>query len=134
MSEEHSTSDIPTETTEESEHIETLQIHNVCNISMHDEDESIHDEDESSDEEHVIEIESHAGNGEQTNIHHNKLLTTNIEVKVENQKLKGSYIIQQLNKYSNSRLILEVTKKYGEFILIFNEFTVNGQLMPFYSI
>ena len=75
---------------EESETRETLQVHNVLNNTMHDEDDSIHDEDESSEEEDVTEIKTHADNGEQTNIQDNKLLTTNFEAKVENQKLKSS--------------------------------------------
>ena len=68
------------------------------------------------------------------NVQDNNLLTTNFEAKVENQKVERPITIQQINEYSYSRLTLELTKKYGEFILIFNQFTVNGQLMPFYSI
>ena len=95
---------------------------------------TIHDEDDSSEDENVYEIETHTENGEQNNIQENKLLTTNFEVKVENQKLKSSSPIQQINKYSNLTSILELTKKYREFMLIFNQFTVSGQLMPFYSL
>ena len=51
-------------------------------------DTTIH-EDESSEEENVTEIEIPTNNGEQNNVQDNKLLTTNFEIKVENQKAEG---------------------------------------------
>ena len=47
MSEPDSESDTAADDTEESKPTETLQIHNVCNTTMHDEDDLIHDEDDS---------------------------------------------------------------------------------------
>ena len=38
-----------------------------------------------------------------------------------------------MNTYSNQRSIPELTKKYGELMMIFNQFIVNGPLMPFYN-
>ena len=100
LSEELSTSDIPTtssemsnqdsqsdttvDDTDKSEPTETLQIHYVCNKTMHDEDDSIHDEDDSSEEEHLPETEPPPNNGEQNKVQDNKLLTINFEAKVEN--------------------------------------------------
>ena len=40
---EHSTSDAPTEATEDSKPIQTSQVHNVFNKSIHDENDSHHD-------------------------------------------------------------------------------------------
>ena len=82
MSEQDSESDT---TAEASEPTQTFQTHNALNNRMRDEDNSTYDEDESSDEEHLTDIETQTGNGEQNNIQENKLLTTNLEVKVENQ-------------------------------------------------
>ena len=131
MSEQDSESDTTVDDTEESETTETLQVHNVLNNTIHDEDDSIHDEDESPDEEHATEIETYEDNGEQSK-EKNSLLPT-LKLKLKTEKLRGSHPIQQINKYSDARLILELTQKYGEFILIFNQFTVRGQLMPFYN-
>ena len=88
MSEQDSESDTTADDTEESKHTETIQIHNVCNKTMHDEDDSIHGEDDSSEDENVAEIGTYEDNGEQNNGKEDKLLTTNFEVKVK--KLKGS--------------------------------------------
>ena len=101
---------------------------------MHDEHNSSELEDESSEEENVIDIDTYEDNGEQ-NVQESKLLTTNFEVKVENQKVEGLITYstdQQIFKFKvNSGMDKKWTKKYGEFILIFNQFIVNGQLMPF---
>ena len=51
---------------------------------MHDEHDSIYDKDESSEKENVTDIETYRNNGEANNVHENKLLTTNFEVKVKN--------------------------------------------------
>ena len=82
MSEENSTSDIPTETTEESKPTEQ-QVHHVLNKITHDEDDT-------SEENSVAEIRPHTMNGEQNNLRENKFLTTNFGVKIKNQKLKCS--------------------------------------------
>ena len=82
---------------------------------------------------HVTEIELPKENGEQ-NEQKDKLLTTNFEVKVENRKVERPITYstdQQIFKFKvNSGTDQEVQ----EFSLIFNQFIVNGQLMPFYSI
>ena len=102
MSEQDSEPDETADDTEDLQPTETLQIHYVLNNTLHDEDDSIHDEDESSEEEHVTEIETYFVNGEQNNIQGNKLLTTNLEVKVVTAKSKSSYATQQIDNYSNS--------------------------------
>ena len=63
----------------------------------------------------------------------NSLLPT-LNVKQKIKKLKGLYPIHLSNKLSNSRLILEVTKNYGEFMLISNQIKTNGQYIVFYNI
>ena len=86
-SEQDSESDTTTnnnEDEEDSETTETLPIHNVANTTMYDQDDSIHDEVDSSENENINETEIYENSGEQNNVHENKLLTTNFEVKVEN--------------------------------------------------
>ena len=82
----------------------------------------------------MYEIESHLVNGEQTK-QERKILTTNFEVKVESRKVEGLIIYstdQQIFKFKvNSATNQEV---WGVYILIFNQFTVYGQLMLFYNI
>ena len=68
----------------------------------------------------MTEIEPPKENGEQNNGKDNKLPTTNFEVKMENQTVEGLITFSFEQQYSNSKLILEVAKKYGEFILILN--------------
>ena len=103
------------------------------NETIHDEENSSEAEDDTSEEQNLNELQTYENNGEQ-NKQQDKLLTTNFEVKVKTEKLKGSKPVQLTNRYSNLRSILELTKKYGEFILIFNQFIVNGPLMPFNNI
>ena len=79
MSEEDSESDTTADDTQESKPTETVQDHNVCNQSTHDENDSY---------EHVTDIEPYKENGEQKIGIEDKLLSTNFEVKNENQKLK----------------------------------------------
>ena len=81
--EQNSTSDVYIEDQEDSKSIETSQVHNVLNKSIPNEVDSHTVED-------VTEIELPKVNGEQNNAKEDKLPTTNFEVKVENQKLKGS--------------------------------------------
>ena len=118
MSEEqNSTSDIYIEDQEDSKSIETSQVHNVLNNSIPNEVDSHTVED-------VTEIELPKENGEQNNTKEDKLLTTNFEVKAENRKVEGPITYstdQQINRYSNSTSILQLTKKYGKFILILNQ-------------
>ena len=82
MPEQDSESDTSTEDEEESNTTQTLQVLNVLN-------ETYNDQDESSEENSENEIQPYTENGEQDKIQENKLLTTNFEVKVENQKLKA---------------------------------------------
>ena len=77
LSEENSISDTHTENTEESKPTETHQVHNVCN-------KTIHDEDDSSQDKSVTKIEPYKHTGEQNNGKDNKLLTTNFQVEIEN--------------------------------------------------
>ena len=128
-SEQDSESDTSTVDEQEATTTETLQVHRGMNQTTLGDENASEAEDDTSEENSVYEIESHLVNGEQ-NEQESKILITNFEVKVENQKSKGSQYIQVINRYSNSRSILELTKKYGVFILIFNQSTVNGPLMP----
>ena len=83
---------------------------------------------------HVTKIELPKENGKQNNGKDNKLLTSNFEVKMQNQKVEELISYFHLsNKLSNPRLILEVTKNYGEFMLILNQIKTNGQSMVFYN-
>ena len=77
LSEQNSTSDIPTETTEESKPTEPSQVLTVFNKAIHHEDDTYEDIS-------VIEIEPPKDNGEQNIGKEDKLLTTYFEVKTEN--------------------------------------------------
>ena len=83
---------------------------------------------------HVTEIELPKENGEQNNAKENKLLTTNFEVKVENRKVEGLITYSTDQKIFKFKVNSGTDQEVGEFILIFNQFIVNGQLMPFYNI
>ena len=58
------------------------------NENTHDSQNVSKTEDDTSDEENVTEIQTYENNGEQ-NKPEEKLLTTNFEVKVENQNVEG---------------------------------------------
>ena len=68
--------------TDESKPTETFQVLTVCNKAIHHEDESSYDKS-------VIEIEPPKENGEQEIGKQNKLLTTNFQIEIGNQKVKG---------------------------------------------
>ena len=68
--------------TEESKSTETSQVLTVFN-------KAIHHEDDSSDDKTVIEIEPPKENGEQEIGKQNKLLTTKVQIEIENQKVEG---------------------------------------------
>ena len=84
--------------------------------------------------EDVSEIELPKENGEQNNAKEDELLTTNFEMDIENRKVEGPITYSTINIYSDSRSNLELTKKYGELILILNEMKTNEQSMAFYYI
>ena len=136
---ESSQYDTSTEDEEEAETTETLQVHNVLNSTMHDEDDSIQDEDDSPEHENITENETYQDNGEQNNVQDNKLLTTNFEVKVENQKVKGliSYSKdQKIFKFKvNSGNNQELWGVYIDFQSIHSKWTINAisQHMGFYA-
>ena len=90
ISEQDSESDLSTKDEEVSEPTKTFETHNIVNETIDDEENSSQAEDDTSEENSVYEIESHLVNGEQCNAQEDKLLTTNFEVKVEIDKLKGS--------------------------------------------
>ena len=83
MSIENSTSDIPTEDTEDSKPTEAHQVHNVCNKSTHEEDDSFEDE-------HVTEIEPYTKNGENILEKRTNSLLPTLNSKLKTKKLKGS--------------------------------------------
>ena len=80
--------------TEESKSIETSQVHYVLNKSIPNEVDSYTVKD-------VTEIDLPEENGEQNNAKEDKLLTTNFEVKVENQK------VERLITYSTDQQIFK---------------------------
>ena len=96
--------------TEESKLTETSQVLTVFN-------KAIHHEDDSTDDKSVIEIEQPTENGEQEIGKQDKLLTTKFQMEIENQKVEGLITYSTENKYSYSRLILEIAKNCGELIL-----------------
>ena len=60
ISKQNSESDINVDDTQHSENPctpETLQIHNIYNITMHDKNDLIHDEYDTSEDENITEIE-----------------------------------------------------------------------------
>ena len=68
--------------TEESKLTETSQVVTVFN-------KAIHHEDDSSDDKSVIEVEPPKENGEKEIGKQDKLLTTNVQIEIENQKVEG---------------------------------------------
>ena len=67
LSNQNSESDINVDETQNEQNphtLETLQIHNTCNTTMHDNDDLIHDEYDTSENEHIIEIETYEHYGE----------------------------------------------------------------------
>ena len=77
-----------TEDEEESNTIETPQIHHDMNETTHDEEKPSEDEDDTTQDENVAEMQTYENNGEK-NVQEDKLLSTNFAVKVENHKSKG---------------------------------------------
>ena len=72
-------------------------------------------------------------NNREQNKQENKLLPTNFEAKIKKGKVERLITYSTDQQIFKLKSILELTKKYGEFILIFNQFIVNGPLMPFYN-
>ena len=105
--EQNSTSDMYIEDQDDSKSIETSQVHNVLNNSIPNEVDSHTVED-------VTEIELPKVNGEQNNAKEDELLPTNFEMEIENRKVEGLIMSS-----------LELTKKYGEFLLILNQIRTN---------
>ena len=67
MSNQNSESDINVDETQNEQNphtLETLQIHNTYNTTMHDNDDLIHGEYDTSENEHIIEIETYEHYGE----------------------------------------------------------------------
>ena len=131
-SEQDSESGKTTEDKEEPNTTQTHQVHSVLYETTHDEQNVLETEDDTSDEEKVTQMQTYENNGEQ-NKPQEKLLTTNFEVK-ENRVVEG------LITYSTDQQIFKLKVNSGtdkeerESILIFNQSTVNGRLMPFYNI
>ena len=87
MSEQDSKSDITTDGEEETNTTETHQIHNGLNETTHDEENSSEAEDDKSEAQYLNQMQTYENNEEQ-NKQEDKLLTTNFEVKVKNQKFE----------------------------------------------
>ena len=137
-SEQDSESDTSTEDEEESNTTQTHQIHNVLNNIMHDEDNASEAEDDTSEDENVAEMQTDENNGEQNDEQEDKHLTTNFEVKVENQKAERLIIYstdQLIFKFKvNSGTDLEVWGVYIDFHSIHSKWTIDAilQHMGFY--
>ena len=130
LSEENFTSDIHTETTEDSKPIETPQV-NVLNKSTQDEDNS-------PSLKHVTEFELTKENGEQKIGKENNLLSTNFQIEVENQKVEGLIMYsldQQIFKFKvNSENNQELWGVHVDFKANQNKWTIDAilQHMGFY--
>ena len=61
----------------------------MSNTTTHHEENSSQAEDDTLEDENVTDIETYKNNGEQNDAEEDKLLTTNFEVEVENQKVEG---------------------------------------------
>ena len=128
-----SKSDIATEDEEEPNTTETHQVHNVLNETTHDEQNVSETEDDTSEDGNITEMQTYGNNGEQ-NKQEDKLLTTNFEVKVKNRKGEGLITYSTDQQIFKLKVNSETDQEVWELILIFNQFIVNGQLMPFYNI
>ena len=82
----------------------------------------------------MIEIEPPKQNREKRLEKRTNSVLPTLKSKWKTEKLKGSYPIHLSDKLSNSRLILEVTKNYGEFMLILNQIKTYGQSIVFHNI
>ena len=139
MSEQDSESNTTNENEEETNITETYQIHNVLNETIHDEENVSEAEDDTSEEQNLTEIQTYENNEEQSKPE-DKLLTTNFEVKVENQKVEGLITYstdQQIFKLKvNSGTDQEVWGVYIDFQSIHSKWTIDAilQHMGFYAI
>ena len=133
-----SESETSTEDEEESNTLQTLQVHHAVNETTHDEENSSEAEDDTSEGETVAEMQTCENNGEQNNIQEQKLLTTNFEVQVENRKIEGLITHstdQQIFKFKvNSATDQEVWGVYIDFQSIHSKWTIDAilQHMGFY--
>ena len=130
-SEQDSESDITTEDEQETNTTETHQVHNVLNITTHDEENVSKAEDDTSQEENVIEMQIYENNREQ-NKQEDKLLTTNFEVKVKNRKGGGLITYstdQQIFKFKvNSGSDQEVWGVYIDYQSMHSKWTIDAIL------
>ena len=95
---ENSTSDTPTEASEDSESIDRCQVPAGSITSKHDDDDSFEDKP-------ITEFELHKENGEQNIVQENKLLSTNFTIKIENCEVEGliTYsMYQQIFKFKDN--------------------------------
>ena len=135
MSEQDSGSDTmnnDNEDEEDSKPTEPHQIHNGLNNIMYHEDNSSEPEDESSEGENITDIETHTNNEEQNNIHENKLLYTNLEVKVENRKVEGLITYSTDEQIFKFKVISESNQEvwgvYIDFQSIHSKWTIDAIL------
>ena len=130
-SEQNSESDITSEGEEDTNTIETHQVHNVLNETIHDEENSSESEDDTQEDENVTEMQTYENNGEQ-NKQEDKLLTSNFEVKVKNRKVEGLITYstdQQIFKLKvNSGTDQEVWGVYIHFQSIHSKWTIDAIL------
>ena len=108
--------------TSEDENITEIEIHEDYGEKIHETEESIptetsqvltifnkaiHHEDDSSDDKSEIEIEPPKENGEQEIGKQDKLLTTNVQIEIENRKVEG------LITYSTEQQIFKFKVNFG---------------------
>ena len=136
-SKQDSDSDTSTEDEEQSNTIETAQIHHVMHETPHDEEKPSEAEDDTSQDENVAEMQTYENNGEE-NVQEDKLLSTNFEVEVETRKVGGLITYstdQQIFKFKvNSGTDQEVWGVYIDFQSIHSRWTIDAilQHMGFY--
>ena len=120
---------------------ETLQIHNTCNTTMHDIDNSIHDEHNTSEDENITEIEMYEDYGEKIHeteeseptetsqvltvfnktIHHDDDSSDDIsEIEIEPPKENGEQEIGKQDKLLTTKFQIEIENRKVEGLITYS--------------
>ena len=120
---------------------ETLQIHNTCNRTMHDIDNSIHDEHDTSEDENITEIEMYEDYGEKIHeaeeseptetsqvltvfnktIHHEDDSSDDIsEIEIEPPKENGEQEIGKQDKLLTTQFRIEIENRKVEGLITYS--------------
>ena len=106
MSKQDSESDINVDDTQDQENsqtLETLQIHNVYNTTMQDKDDSIHDEYDTSEDDNITEIETYEHYGEKLHDTKRQNLQKHLKFLLYSTK---QYIVKMIHLMANLYLKL----------------------------